>query len=132
MQDKTTEFSFILKPSNHGVGVFVVHDIKAETYLRVFGDEDNPIDVAIIRKKEDVPEFFRQYCDDRGDTLICPKDFGCMEIGWFINHSKTPNACKREDKEFYALRDIFAGEELLIDYNTLGEPEEVKEDYYHN
>lgn len=129
MQNKTTEFSFTLKSSNHEVGVFAVHDIKAEIFLRVFGDENNPNDVSIVRKKEDIPEFFRQFCVDRGNTMECPKDFGCMEVGWFINHSKTPNAYIR-DKEYFALRDISAGEEITIDYNYLREPEEAKEYYY--
>lgn len=129
MKDKTTEFSFVLKKSEHGVGVFAFHNIKANTYLRVFGDEDNPDDVSVVRKKEDVPEFFRSYCVDRGETMECPRDFGCMEIGWFINHSKTPNAYVR-NREFYALRDILDGEEITVDYNCLHEPEEAKVDYY--
>jgi SET domain-containing protein len=130
MQNKTDEFSFAIKKSEHGVGVFAVHDIEAGTYLRLFGDEDNPDDVHVIRKKEDVPEYFRQYCVDKGDgTMMCPNDFGCMEIGWHLNHSRTPNAYQR-DYEYYALRDIEAGEEITIDYNDLGEPEGSKEEYY--
>ena len=129
MHDKTTEFSFMLKNAVHGVGVFAAHDIKADTFLRVFGDEDNPHDVSVIRKRGDVPEFFRRYCVKRGDAMGCPKDFGCMEVGWYINHSKMPNAYVR-DKEFYALHDIVAGEEITIDYNTLSEPHDVREDFY--
>ena len=129
MQNRTTELSFILKPAEYGVGVFTVHDIREGTYLRLFGDENAPIDVAVVRKKEDIPEFFHQYCNDRGDTMICPKDFGCMEIGWFLNHSKEPSA-HHKNYEFYALRDIKAGEEITIDYNTLEEPEEAKRDFY--
>jgi SET domain-containing protein len=127
--DATTEFSFFLKPAEHGVGVFAAHDIKLGTYLRFFGSQTDPNEVSIVRKKEDVPEFFRQYCVSRGDILYCPKDFGCMEIGWHVNHSKTPNAYHRE-YNYYALRDIKAGEEITIDYNSLEEPEDVKEDYY--
>lgn len=129
MQNKTTEFSFILKNSEHGVGVFAAHDIKADTYLRVFGDENNPNDVSVVRKKKDVPEFFRSYCVERGETMECPNDFSCMEVGWFINHSKTPNAYVR-DREFYALQNILTNEEITVDYNSLGEPEETKENYY--
>jgi SET domain-containing protein len=129
MQNKTTEFAFVLKNSEHGTGVFAVHDIKAGTYLRLFGDENNPDDVSVVRKKEDVPEFFRSYCVDRGGTMECPRDFGCMEVGWFINYSKTPNAYVR-DNEFYALRDIKAEDEITIDYNILEEPEDSKEEYY--
>lgn len=129
MQNKTTEFSFVLKISDHEVGIFAVHDIKSGTYLRLFGDKDYQNDVSVIREKKDVPEFFRSYCIDRGDTMLCPSDFGRMEIFWYINHSKTPNAHHR-NYEYCALRNIKAGEEITIDYNTLEEPEENKEDYY--
>lgn len=127
--NKTTEFSFILKPSQYGVGVFAVHDIKARTYLRLFGTETIDTDMSILRNKNDVPEFFRQYCVDRGSKLMCPQDFGRMELGWYLNHSKTPNAF-HNNRGCYALRDIKAGEEITIDYNNLGEPEEAKEGYY--
>ena len=90
MQNKTTEFSFILKPSKYGVGVFAVHDIKTGIHLRLFGEENEK--VSIMRKKEAVPKLFRDYCPDRGEFLCAPKDFGCMEIGWYLNHSKNPNA----------------------------------------
>ncbi|MBI2446812.1 MAG: SET domain-containing protein [Parcubacteria group bacterium] len=128
MDNKTTEFSFMLKPSQHGIGIFAVHDIKAGTYLRLFGDETE-FYRSVTRKKTDIPELFRQYCIDRGDLLDCPKDFGCMEIGWYLNHSKMPSAFHR-NYQYYALRDIKTGEEITIDYNTLEEPEEAKEDYY--
>jgi hypothetical protein len=130
MRDKTTEFSFVLKPTKYGVGVFATHGIKKETYLRLFRDETGAI-VSVVRKKEAVPEFFRRYCVDRGDTLRCPKDFSRMEIGWYLNHSKTPNAYHR-NYNYYALIDIPAGEEIMVDYNTLEEQEEAFEDYYSN
>jgi SET domain-containing protein len=129
MLDKTTEFSFVLKPSKHGVGVFAAHDIKKGTYLRFFANELVSGKIAVTRKKEDVPKHFQQFCVDRGDSLRCPKDFGHMEIGWHLNHSKTPNAFHR-NYLYYALRDIEAGEEMTIDYNSLEEPEEGKEEYY--
>ncbi len=129
MHNETTEFSFVLKPTKYGIGVFAAHNIKEETYLRLFRDEDASM-VSIVRKKEDVPEFFRQYCVDRNDgNLLCPKDFGRMEAGWYLNHSKTPNAYHR-DYNYYALRDILEGEEITIDYNFLEEPDEAKEEYY--
>ncbi len=126
MENKTTEFSFIIKPAEHGVGVFAVHDIKAGTYLRLFGDET--VEVSGLREKKSVPNFFQEYCIDRDEMLRCPKDFGCMEIGWYLNHSKTPNAYHK-NYDYYALKDIKAGEEITIDYNLLGESEEAKKDY---
>jgi SET domain-containing protein len=130
MQNKTNEFSFILKPAEYGVGVFAAHGIKEGTYLRLFREEDDSR-TAIVRKKEDVPEYFRQFCVSRGETLRCPSDFGRMEIGWHLNHSKTPNAQHR-NYNYYALRDIKEGEEITIDYNTLEEPEDAKQEYYKN
>ncbi len=126
MSEGTNEFSFILKPAEHGVGVFATNAIPAETRLHLFRDEDTHVPT---RNKEDVPEIFRQYCLSHENVLFCPKDFGHMEIGWYLNHSKNPNAYHRE-YTYYALRDIKSGEEITIDYNSFGEPEEMKEDYY--
>ena len=128
-KDKTDEFSFVLKPAQYGVGVFATHDIKAGIFLRLFREKDDPR-ASVVRNKKDVPNMFIQYCLDRGDTLICPKDFGCMEIGWYLNHSKTPNAYHDDDYNYYASSDIKTGEEITIDYNLLGEPEDTKEDYF--
>ena len=58
--ETTNEFSFMLKASKHGVGVFAVHDIGLETYLRLFGNEDKEADVSVIRNKKDIPEFLIQ------------------------------------------------------------------------
>ena len=71
---KTTEFSFILKPAKHGIGVFATHNIKIKTFLRLFGDKNN--------------------------------------------------------YNYYALRNIKIGEEIVINYNTLEEIEIVKDNYY--
>ena len=127
---KTTEFSFLLKPSEHGVGVFAAEDIAKDTHLRLFGDKESVELRSLLRKKEDVPTQFQSYCMSRGNDLICPKDFGCMNVGWYLNHSTTPNAYPDSDLKWYASRDIKTGEEIMIDYRVLNEPEEDKEDFY--
>ena len=127
--ETTNEFSFFLKQSEHGLGVFTAHRIQKGTYLRLFGDDKKFENRARARKQQDVPEFFSQYCLDRGDLLMCPPDFGHMAIGWYLNHSKTPNAIHR-NFDWYAVKDILSGEEITIDYNSLEEPEDAKEDYY--
>ncbi len=132
MQAETNEFSFLLKPSEHGVGVFAAHDIRTGTHLDMFGDEEKLEARSLARKKEDVPEPFRQYCMDWGDELICPKNFVHMPVGWYLNHSKTPNTTRDKTYRWYASRDIKTGEEITIDYNSLEEPDGVKEDYYRN
>ncbi|OHA01355.1 MAG: hypothetical protein A3C11_01765 [Candidatus Sungbacteria bacterium RIFCSPHIGHO2_02_FULL_49_12] len=127
-ENTTNEFSFILKPSQHGIGVFAVHDIKKGTYLRLFGDEKELEHRVRNLDKKEIPEAFRQYPMDRGETMICPEDFGCMPVGWYLNHSNKANAI-HQDYHWYAARDIVAGEEITIDYNTLGESEESRVDY---
>ncbi len=134
-QNITNEFSFRLKPAQHGVGVFATHDIKKGTYLRLFGEEQEggpePFVNCRFLKKEDIPEPFLDFCVSRGrrGLLICPKDFSSMEVGWFLNHSKDPNVIEK-NYYYYACRDISADEELTIDYNTLEEPGEEKDDFY--
>jgi SET domain-containing protein len=132
MKGETNEFSFLLKPAEYGVGVFAAHDIKKGAHLRMFGSEEALDTRSLVRNKKDVPEAFRDYCMDWGDKLICPKDFSVMPIGWYLNHSKSPNASRDERYWWHAAHDIKAGEEITIDYNSLEEPERVKEDYYRH
>lgn len=118
----TDEFSFMLKPAKHGIGVFAVHNIKKGVYLRLFGNENRGkklINNKVIRNKKDVPKTFFIYCVNRKDNkLICPNDFGHMPVGWYLNHSAVPNAVHR-NYHYYSSRKILAGEEILIDYNSL-------------
>ena len=131
---QTNEFSFILKPTAHGVGVFSVHKISKDTHLRLFVDEETTKYESRVFKKDLVPQSFWGHCIDRGDTLICPSDFGAMPIGWYLNHSETPNAIPGKNPNqhrryrWYAAQDIDAGEEILVNYNALGEP---GEDFYN-
>jgi len=133
--NSTNEFSFTLRPSTHGVGVFAEHDIEKGTHLRLFAEEKVHDHKIREFRKEEIPEHFRTFCISRGDILICPPDFGAMPIGWHLNHSSTPSAVKGESVAnrkyaWYAARDIKKGEEITIDYNSLEEPEEAKEDFY--
>jgi SET domain-containing protein len=131
MKNTTNEFSFVLKPSKYGVGVFAAHGIAKGTPLRLYGDEPNMALRSLERNKEDVPESLRDYCMDRDNgILICPRDFGRMEVGWYINHSSQPNTYRDEKYDWYAARDIVADEEIVIDYNLLEEPAEARDEYY--
>lgn len=61
------------------------------------------------------------YCVRHEAGYCCPLDFHRMSIGWYMNHSDTPNVLGRPDEnfEYYAARDIEAGEEILCDYGSL-------------
>ena len=48
-----------------------------------------------------------------------------MDLVNFLNHSDEPNVMSINDGEYFeALRDILAGEELLIDYGEIVDGEE--------
>lgn len=112
---RTTEYSFILKPSLiHGVGVFATHSITKGTRLRLFPRSDT------VRYKRSVPDEFDRYVvalDAPG--IMCPADFGRMSVGWYANHSEQPNTAILRNYRYVAARDIQAGEEITIDYDRL-------------
>jgi hypothetical protein len=113
----TTEYSFMLKPSQidiGGVGVFASHDIASSTYLKLFDLDD----LRMIDLKTTNHFFVERFGVPAGDQSSCPKDFGRMSIGWYLNHSSNPNAYLKNDR-YYALRNIHSGEEIMIDYETL-------------
>ncbi|MES2122317.1 MAG: SET domain-containing protein-lysine N-methyltransferase [Chlamydiota bacterium] len=119
-----SEFSAILKPSTiSGIGVFAIHDID-------IGVQVLPKFSPREAKISDIPAEFLSYCISLDDEkCLCPKEFDRMEIGWYLNHSKNPNVEKRADGNVYTIMAIKAGEEILIDYNQFGEPENLKEPY---
>lgn len=134
-QDHTDEYSFLLKPTKHGIGVFTIHSIAAGTYLRLFGTQDHGVSPDRTLLKKDVPLSHRPYCINLGPTCICPRDFGCMPVGWYLNHSDQPNARNERTVSglrWYANRNILAEEEILINYRTLGEPTDQWDDFYQD
>ena len=123
------EFSFILKSSNLGIGVFATHDIPEHTRITALFPDGFLIS---RRKRSEIPNAFIDYCIARDKDLYdCPRRFNQMEVGWYLNHSNSPNL-RFDSEAHYTIRDIKAGEEMLIDYNDLNEPEDKKKSYYQN
>ncbi len=139
-----SEFSFVLKPSVlGGLGVFATHNIPANTLILPI-----PFELRVLKTK-DVPQDLLKYCIYLNDEeVVGPERFDRMEIGWFINHSDKPNIMNKavirnaeslsieqtisdmKIRSVYSIKDIKAGDEILVDYNTLNEPEHLKESYY--
>jgi hypothetical protein len=119
---KWTEFSSVLKPSLvDDLGVFATHDIPSGTVL--FAGRKHKIRRLKI---EDIPTELIKYCVNiTNKECVCPERFDRMEIGWYINYSSTPNIAKKKrddllamdeiSSEFYAIKDIKAGDEILLD-----------------
>lgn len=53
-----------------------------------------------------------------------------MEVGWYLNHSASPNMARLGNGRWLILKDIEQDEEILVDYNEFNEPEETKETFY--
>ncbi len=127
--EEITEFSFMLQPSTApwGIGIFAAHKISTGAIIHFFPDGYEP---RILHKK-DIPEDFLKYCTAQSDDeWKCPHRFDHMEIVWYINHANSPNLKRIGRGKFIVIRDIKKGEEVTMDYNELGEPEHLKQDYY--
>ena len=113
---RTDQYSFVLRPSGiEGIGVFAVHNIAKGTYLRLF----SPAERVKIRKESGKhAAFLHRYSVELGGMFHGPEDFGRMSVGWYLNHASRPSAEHRAYR-YYAKRNIRAGEELTINYNTL-------------
>jgi len=119
--DKTDEFSFVLKPSGaKGIGVFTTHGIIKGTHLLLFPNGQTR---KFTHEQMDADPRLKKFCqfygvDTERGSSVAP-NFGCMSVGWFLNHSESPNADHDEDWEYFANRDIEANEEITIDYRAL-------------
>lgn len=120
IRNRTDEFSFLLRPSPHGVGVFAAHGIRAGTPLRLY-DETSGTEMSRRVRTDSVQGEFIKYCIpcEEDGWVTRPADFGKMDLVWFLNHGDTPNAGHNGDYAYRAIRDIAAGEEILIDYYAL-------------
>jgi len=109
----------------HGVGVFAIRNIKKGTYI-FYGDDEDLIWIEKSNLKKLPKEMRKLYDDfcvikDGGKLYGCPKNFNLMTVAWYLNSSKSPNVGCDENFNFFALRNIKAGEELTVDYDTYSE-----------
>jgi hypothetical protein len=134
---KTNLKSFEIRTShitNAGMGVFATHDIPSGTYLEL---KPRNTRIGVFRKRSEIPQKYISYCIAQANgTYLCPANFENMEIVWYLNHSKEPNAELRSDG-YYSVKDINKNEEILIVTMSLQSPNMQKrifiplEDYPH-
>ena len=113
--------SFQLRPSKvHGVGVFALKKIKKGTSLDLFAEEDyRYINKTEVKDKKMNRTLIKFYTIPDKTGYHAPKSFHRMSIGWYLNHSVTPNAYCNDDYEYFALKEIKGNEEITIDYDKL-------------
>jgi SET domain-containing protein len=119
-----------LKPSPiHGVGVFAIRDIPKDT--NIFKDDVSEmewIDAAVVdRTAGEVKRLYEDFCVQHNGRYGCPRGFNNLTVAWYINEPLTgqePNVVCSGDYDFFAARDIRAGEELTVDYSTYSDNQE--------
>jgi SET domain-containing protein len=121
-----------IKPSAiEGIGVFAAEDIPSGSVLKMWTEDDlRFLSDAEAATDPEFAFFGERYCVKVDGGYHCPVSFQRMSIGWFTNHSETPNAkCVPElNWNYVATRAIAAGEEVLIDYAELsGEEAKLSE-----
>jgi len=124
----------VLKPSilASGVGVFTTAAIARGAHVRLWQNEDSRfVTDAEAEADPEIREARDVHCVVVEGGYVCPLDFHRMSVGWYMNHSSRPNIASSDALgwEFYATRDIAAGEELLCDYGGLSPLETVPPDY---
>ena len=106
----------------HGIGVFATEDIKAGSFLPLFEDDDS---IFITEKKAKTNKIQYRMIKNHGvwdedkKGYFIPKNFNRMSIGWYLNHSKNPNAYNDKNYNYFSLKAIRKWEEITIDYSLL-------------
>jgi len=104
----------------HGVGVFAVEKIKKGLKIPLFEDDDYRfIRTSQIKKTGFPKSLIEKYSIHYPKGYSSPKNFHRMSIGWYLNHSDTPNVFHDENHDYFAMRDIKRNEELSINYDEL-------------
>jgi SET domain-containing protein len=121
----------MLRPSPiEGIGVFAVQDIPRG--CRDMFSKPGAADEWITVSKEEVDNLpphskflVENYClYDEVNYFIPDHGFKKMDLALFLNHADEPNIISINDGDYFeAIRDIKAGEELLVDYGKIVEEE---------
>jgi len=120
---KSSKALLYLRPSGiAGIGCFADIPIKKGELVRVWDPEDSkwvPLREAHASRHKDL---YKKFGIRSAGGYWAPVDFLRMSVGWYMNHSPTPNLGSDDgDVTYYALRNIAAGEELTIDYRRMDE-----------
>jgi hypothetical protein len=102
---------FVADSTVHGSGLFARQDIPAETWIGHYDGpqtRENGLHVLWVEADEDAEEEWIGY---NGNNELR-----------FLNHAEKPNG-EMDGLDLYAIRDIYAGEEITINYGEEFEAE---------
>lgn len=113
-------YTRLQKSDHHGVGVFAISDIPEGT--NIFAGDTN--EMREIEKYDldyvqpEIQKLYEDFCVWKDGKIKGPKNFNNLTVGWYLNHSDTPNVKCNDEYDFIATRIIKKGEELTADYRT--------------
>lgn len=119
------------KVDKGGVGVFAITKIKKNSPL-FQGDNEEMLWVdesAFKNAPVAVRSLYHDFSVFKKNRYGCPLNFNRLTVSWYINEPKpgaTPNVYCDPKYDFYALRDIKAGEELTVEYSKYSDSKSVK------
>ena len=115
----------MIKPSPlHGIGVFAIRDIPKGT-RDLFSQGVGEWIKLTIAEVEALPKHSRDLVEnhclfDEDHYFVPDYGFKLVDLVVYLNHSDTPNVISINEGEYFeAIKDIAAGEELLLDYGTI-------------
>lgn len=113
-----------------GVGLFSYRAIPNDTLVYATRPEEDL--VVSLSKVRQLPLETQQLYKTFGvvlegkDAIVVPKNFNHMSVIWYINHSDSdPNVMTPDGSDYYTTRDVAAGEELLVNYNSFDTDENI-------
>ncbi len=119
----TNSFTRLQPSPIHGVGVFAIRDIPNGT--NIFRDDRSEMiwvnREEVLKLSGDVRRLYDDFCVLKNGRYGCPNGFNNLTIAWYINkplEGQNPNTECRGEYDFFAARDIRAGEELTVNYET--------------
>ncbi len=130
LKELSEETYITIKPSPvHGIGVFALRDIPrgCKTIFSRNVGEWIRVPIADI---DNLPDHSRNlvetYClYDETHYYLPDYGFKVMDLVNYLNHSSTPNVMSVNDGEYFeSVRDISAGEELLVNYGEIVDTKE--------
>lgn len=126
LKKPSNSYLFLLNPSPiHGIGLFSTQNMPSK--MVILPDWFN----VVKRKLSDIPRDFIKFCIFIDDEYVwSPINFNYLSLDNYINHSFQPNIRVNENNKLETIRNIAAGEEILVDYNQYNEPNHLKESYY--
>ncbi len=130
LKELSEETYAVLKPSAiHGIGVFAAKSIP-KGCQDIFSKNAGEWIKLSIPDVENLPSHSRNlvetYClYDEEHYYVPDYGFKLMDMVNYLNHSSEPNIISVNEGEYFeAIRDITAGEELLVNYGEIVDTKE--------